>query len=85
VSAARWTSLATAAQRVPLIVRELRLAADDAIWLSSVGLEPGEKLVLLRKAPLGDPLHVRMHNGAEFALARALAEAVLVEAIDDQA
>jgi Fe2+ transport system protein FeoA len=82
VSDARWTSLATATQRVPLIVRQLRLPDDDAIWLASVGLEPGEKLMFIRAALFGDPLHVRMDNGAEFALARALAEEVLVEVVD---
>jgi Fe2+ transport system protein FeoA len=72
-------SLASASPHVQLIVREVALPAEDAIWLAAVGLEQGEVLTLLRRAPLGDPLHVRMDNGAEFALARSLAEAIFVE------
>lgn len=75
-------SLAAAAQRMRLRVCAVELPEDDRLWLAAVGLEAGEELSILRAAPLGDPLHVRMQSGAEFALARSLAGAIQVEPID---
>jgi Fe2+ transport system protein FeoA len=66
-------------RNVLLVIREVRLPVDDALWLSAVGLEVGERVCLLRAAPLGDPLHIRTEAGTEFALARALAACIDVE------
>jgi ferrous iron transport protein A len=49
-------------------------------WLHAVGLSMGEEVVVLRRALLGGPLHVRAMSGGEFAVARELARSIAVEA-----
>jgi ferrous iron transport protein A len=46
---------------------------DIAAWLAAVGLHEGEEVVVLRRAALGGPLHLRTSSGGEFAVARELA------------
>ncbi len=48
---------------------------DDvaAAWLDAVGLSQGEELLVLRRAVLGGPMHVRTSSGGEFAVAREVA------------
>jgi ferrous iron transport protein A len=50
-----------------------RLDDADASWLAAVGLHEGEEVVVLRRAVIGGPLHVRTSSGGEFAVARELA------------
>lgn len=50
----------------------------DAVWLRAIGLGEGETVTVLRKAPLGGPLHVRVSGGAELAVDRELAAKVEV-------
>ena len=64
-----------AAARVVGIALEPR----EADWLRAVGLFEGTHVTLLRRAPLGGPLHLRTLSGAEFAVDRLLARAVSVE------
>jgi ferrous iron transport protein A len=63
--------------------RSVRIGAVDvdeeaAAWLGAVGLHEGEELVVLRRAVLGGPLHVRTSSGGEFAVAREVAERITV-------
>lgn len=54
--------------------------ADDAVCrrLFDLGFTPGEDVVRLRQAPLGDPLMFRV-GGIELVLRRAEAKRILVE------
>ena len=49
------------------------LSRAEIAWLEAVGLTRGDEVEILRRAPFGGPLHVRMMGGGEFALARSLA------------
>ena len=73
-------SLAGTACGIRVRVRALALEASEAAWLSAVGVSEGEILTVLRRAPLGGPLHVESALGAEFAIGPSLAEGILVEA-----
>ena len=64
--------------RVRIIVVDLE--NEIARWLSAVGLFHGEEVVVLRRAALGGPLHVRVVSGGEFAVGRELAQRIAVEA-----
>jgi len=58
-----------------------RLAEADAVLrkkLKTYGLHVGDRLRVLRVAPLGGPLLVDV-NGREIALGRSVAEKILVE------
>jgi ferrous iron transport protein A len=72
-------SLANAAVGLRLKIASIDLDADVAAWLCAVGLSRGEELVVLRRAMLGGPLHVRVGSGGEFAVARELASRIAVE------
>jgi len=66
--------------------RSLRIEAIDlegeaAAWLDAVGLHGGEVVVVLRRAALGGPLHVRTASGGEFAVAREVADRIAVVAV----
>jgi ferrous iron transport protein A len=73
-------SLADASIGGRLRITRVELEADVAAWLGAVGLTTGDELVVLRRAALGGPLHVRTASGGEFAVARELAEKIAVEA-----
>lgn len=66
-------TLAGATTGARLRVVAVRLDADVAAWLAAVGLHVDEEVVVLRRAALGGPLHVRTSSGGEFAVARELA------------
>lgn len=55
------------------------MAAHEASWLRAVGLSEGMTVTVLRKAPLGGPLHVRVSGGAELAVDRELARHIEVQ------
>lgn len=61
---------ATVGQRMRVV--GARLEEDIAGWIAAVGLHPGEEVVVLRRAALGGPLHVRTASGGEFAVAREI-------------
>ena len=61
-------------------IAKVDLDEDVAAWLGAVGLEAGEEIVVLRRAILGGPLHVRTGSGGEFAVARELAQRIVTEA-----
>ena len=65
-----------------VVVRIVSIATDAATrrYLLAVGLREGDTAEVLRRALFGGPLHVRAECGAEFAIAKAIAEQVQVEA-----
>lgn len=70
-----------ASTRTGTAVRVVGLSLEplDAAWLSAVGVAVGEVLTVLRRAPLGGPLHVASDAGGEFAIGPSLAEGIVVE------
>lgn len=62
-------------------ITRVALEGDISTWLGAVGLHEGEELVVLRRAVLGGPLHVRTASGGEFAIAREVAEHISVEGV----
>lgn len=74
------TTLAEAEIGAAVRIVSVDLEHDAAAWLAAVGLSVGEDLVVLRRAVLGGPLHVRtMSSGGEFAVAREVATHIDVE------
>jgi ferrous iron transport protein A len=68
--------------------RRLRIASldverDAEAWLSAIGLFAGEEVVVLRRAALGGPLHVRVSSGGEIAVGREVAAKILVTVTED--
>jgi ferrous iron transport protein A len=57
------------------------LEVDLAAWVKAVGIREGERLLVLRRAAFGGPIHVRTASGGEFALARSVARAILVRVV----
>lgn len=74
------TSLESLSLNLSAPVTALRMAEREAAWLRAVGLGEGMTVTVLRRAPLGGPLHVRVSDGAELAVARELARHVEVDA-----
>ena len=60
------------------VVQEVRLEPELAEWLAAVGLEPGVKVRVLRRAVFGGPLHVRTGDDGEFAVASSVAASIVV-------
>jgi len=60
-------------------ITALTVDPGEAGLLRAMGIAEGEKVMLLRTGLGGDPLHVRLGSGGEFALARPLARAVRIE------
>ena len=61
-------------------VRILRIAQDEefAAWLRAVGMHENAEVTVLRRAPFGGPIHLRSHDGGEFAIHRDLARCIHV-------
>lgn len=70
-----------AALPLGVVARIVSIVTDTATrhYLMAVGLREGDTAEVLRRAIFGGPLHIRAECGAEFALAKALAEQVRVE------
>lgn len=75
--------LSLAALGTEVRVVELALEEDLAAWLRAVGIGEGEKLVVLRRAAFGGPIHVRTASGGEFALNCSLARSILIRHLDE--
>ncbi len=71
-------SLADAATGERVQIARVDLDGEAAAWIGAVGLNEGEVLVVLRRAALGGPLHVRTSSGGEFAVAREVARLITV-------
>jgi len=76
-------TLADAAIGRPVRIRAVTLERDDAAWLDAVGLSQGEELVVLRRAILGGPVHVRTSSGGEFCVARELARHIELTVVSE--
>lgn len=63
-------------------ITSVDLEGEAAGWLGAVGLHAGEELLVLRRAVLGGPLHVRTGGGGEFAVAREVAASIVVVKIE---
>jgi ferrous iron transport protein A len=74
-------SLADARVGKPVRIARVDLDSEVAAWIRAVGLHEGEALVVLRRAALGGPLHVRTSSGGEFAVARDVARCITVDAV----
>ena len=61
------------------IVREFPKQGSAFLRLREMGLMPGTSLTLIRTAPLGDPLEVKV-RGYNLTLRKSEAEHILVEA-----
>ena len=59
-------------------IERIDLEGEAGAWLAAVGLHEGEELIVLRRAALGGPLHVRTSSGGEFAVAREVAAQIRV-------
>jgi Fe2+ transport system protein FeoA len=57
-------------------VRALAGDAEEAHALRAMGLFEGQRVRVLRRGPLGGPLHLRAESGAEFAVDRAVADRI---------
>ena len=75
-------SLAEAVTGLCVRITAVDLEGEAAAWLGAVGLHEGEELVVLRRAALGGPLHVRTGGGGEFAVAREVAQRIRVSVVD---
>lgn len=60
-------------------VARLTMAVEAAAYLRAVGVAEGMGVFVVRRAPIGGPLHVRTSSGAELALDRDLARGVELE------
>ena len=72
------SSLADAVIGRSVRITRVAIEGEGAAWLGAVGLHEGEDLVVLRRAALGGPLHVRTGSGGEFAVARDVALQITV-------
>ncbi len=73
--------LADAANGDRVRIARVDLDGEAAAWIGAVGLSEGVELVVLRRAALGGPLHVRVASGGEFAVARDVARLIAVTAV----
>lgn len=74
------TSLDLLSPQLSAAITALHMAEREAVWLRAIGLGEGVIVTVLRSAPLGGPLHVRISGGAELAVDRELARQVEVVA-----
>lgn len=72
-------SLAAIAPGDACAVLAVELEQDLARWLSGLGISRGDRVIVLRRAPFGGPIHLRTHTGGEFAVARSLALRIHVD------
>ncbi len=75
-------TLANVAVGERLRIVAARLDEDVAAWIAAVGLHLGEEVLVLRRAALGGPLHVRTASGGEFAVAREIAACLDVTKVE---
>jgi ferrous iron transport protein A len=78
------TTLAGAVAGERLRIARVDLDAEATAWISAVGLSEGEELVVLRRAALGGPLHVRTSSGGEFAVGREVARHIVIVSVDPE-
>lgn len=64
------------------VIEAVGLDEREALGLRAMGVAEGRPVVVLRRAPFGGPLHVRVGDAA-FALDRSLAARVTVRLAQD--
>jgi len=62
------------------VVRGIRVRREFAHRLMELGLVPGTEVLLVRRAPLGDPFELLV-RGAHFSIRRSEAERIHVDAL----
>jgi len=65
------------------VVRELPVQGQTSLRLREMGVLPGVAITLVRAAPLGDPLEIRV-RGYNLTLRKREAEHVIVEIAKDE-
>lgn len=65
------------------LMKDVRVSALDGDghelqWLRAVGIFEGQTVRVLRRAPFGGPMHIRVGSGGEFAVDPSLAEHIEV-------
>jgi len=73
---ARQTSLADIEIGGRAVIHAVRCARPDAVRLMEMGMLPGTEVEIVRRAPLGDPLELRLRG---YALSIRSTEARLIE------
>ncbi|MEM9067981.1 MAG: FeoA domain-containing protein [Myxococcota bacterium] len=73
-------ALASVAVGTRVVVRTVRCARDLRRRLLELGLLPGTEVEVIRRAPLGDPLELRL-RGYALSIRREEAEAIDVELV----
>ncbi len=73
-------TLAHAELSTDVSIRALRGDSHELSYLRALGLFEGQLIRVLRRAPFGGPLHVRVASGGEFAVDLALAAHIEVSA-----
>ena len=64
------------------IIREYIAPDETASYLTEMGLLIGTNVVLIKFAPLGDPLEIRF-RGYNLSIRRSIAKRILVEKVND--
>lgn len=77
------TALASLAPGESASVVAVTLEDEVVRWLEAIGIGAGDRVTVLRRAVFGGPIHLRTHAGGEFAVDRALAASIHVEARHD--
>ncbi len=77
-AASRPDVLAATSVGAAVRIVDIDLDAELVAWLSAVGIGRGERVVVLRRAAFGGPLHIRIASGGEFALNLALARSIRI-------
>lgn len=70
-------TLAELPDETPAVVDALELDDVDGAVLRAMGVAEGDPILVLRRAPFGGPLHVRVGE-ASFALDRGVARGIVV-------
>jgi ferrous iron transport protein A len=66
------------------ITQEIALlegSPDDVAMLDAIGVSPGRRVTVLRRAPFGGPIHVRIDTGIEVAIDQALASHIVLRSV----
>lgn len=74
-------TLARAGLHRDVRVSALRGDSHELDWLRAVGFFEGQMVRVLRRAPFGGPMHVRVGSGGEFAVDASLAEHIEVSLV----
>ncbi|APR79265.1 Hypothetical protein A7982_04612 [Minicystis rosea] len=76
-----FCSLAAIAPGDGCAVVAIELEPELLRWLAGLGIDRGDRVTVLRRAPFGGPIHLRTHTGGEFAVARSLALRIHVDPV----